>query len=201
MATQRLMLSVFLAATLATATVRITGQAPPTDTIGTALAENGALWFVELASPPTADGTALAQVRAEKAAFRQAAARSGVAFTERFAFDTLWNGLAVAVDGGQVGALARVGGVRNIYPIAAIALPETAAGENPDLATALSMTGADVAQSELGLTGRNVRVAVMDTGIDYHHTDLGGCFGPGCRVAAGHDFVGNAYNNDASSPS
>jgi subtilisin family serine protease len=62
------------------------------------------------------------------------------------------------------------------------------------------MTGADVAQSQLGLTGAGVKVAVMDTGIDYAHPDLGGCFGPGCRVAYGTDLVGDAYNADDPSP-
>jgi len=30
---------------------------------------------------------------------------------------------------------------------------------------------------------------VIDTGVDYHHPDLGGCLGPGCKVIGGHDFV------------
>jgi len=41
------------------------------------------------------------------------------------------------------------------------------------------------------VTGRDIRVAVIDTGIDYTHPDLGGCFGPGCKVAGGWDFVNN----------
>ncbi len=61
------------------------------------------------------------------------------------------------------------------------------------------MTGADIAQSELGYTGAGVKVAVMDTGVDYQHPDLGGCFGPGCRVAFGWDFVGDTFNADPSS--
>jgi subtilisin family serine protease len=31
-------------------------------------------------------------------------------------------------------------------------------------------------------------------GIDYTHPALGGCFGPSCRVAYGHDFVGDSYD-------
>jgi subtilisin family serine protease len=37
----------------------------------------------------------------------------------------------------------------------------------------------------------------MDTGIDYDHPDLGGCFGPGCRVARGFDLVGDNYNSSS----
>src|SRR5262249_7206316 len=69
-----------------------------------------------------------------------------------------------------------------------------------DLVTAIKMTGADVAQNELGLTGRGVRVAVMDTGVDFDHPDLGGCFGPGCRVDKGFDLVGDAFNANDPNP-
>ncbi|KAF8936266.1 hypothetical protein BGZ58_004404 [Dissophora ornata] len=34
-----------------------------------------------------------------------------------------------------------------------------------------------------------------NTGIDYNHPALGGCFGLGCKVAYGHDFVGDDYDN------
>jgi minor extracellular serine protease Vpr len=45
--------------------------------------------------------------------------------------------------------------------------------------SAIRMTGVDIAQNELGLTGRGLSVAVIDTGLDYDHPDLGGGFGPG----------------------
>jgi subtilisin family serine protease len=51
---------------------------------------------------------------------------------------------------------------------------------------------ADVAAAA-GLDGTGVSVAVVDTGIDYRNLNLGGCFGPACRVIAGSDFV----NGDA----
>ncbi len=48
------------------------------------------------------------------------------------------------------------------------------------------------------LTGRGVRIAVIDTGIDYTHPDLGGCArtsniaGGSCaKVVGGYDFVNN----------
>lgn len=37
--------------------------------------------------------------------------------------------------------------------------------------------------------GDNIDVAIVDTGIDYNHPALGGCFGEGCKVVAGYDFV------------
>jgi subtilisin family serine protease len=39
-----------------------------------------------------------------------------------------------------------------------------------------------------GATGAGIVVSIIDTGIDYTHPALGGCFGPGCRVIGGYDF-------------
>ena len=39
------------------------------------------------------------------------------------------------------------------------------------------------------VTGLGVTVAVIDTGIDYTHPDLGGGFGAGYKVVGGYDFV------------
>ncbi|KAG6090711.1 hypothetical protein E4U30_003491 [Claviceps sp. LM220 group G6] len=46
-----------------------------------------------------------------------------------------------------------------------------------------------------GITGKGVKVALIDSGIDFTHPALGnGCFGKGCLVSFGTDFVGDAYN-------
>jgi subtilisin family serine protease len=171
---------------------RLSAQEP--EPAATESAENVQLWFVELASAPTADGTSASQVQAEKRAFRAGANRAGIRFEERRAFDTLWNGLSIRIDAADVGRVSRLAGVKAVYPVTTVSLPPTEPGSSAELFTALAQTGADTAQSELGLTGEGVRVAVMDTGIDYHHPDLGGCFGPGCRVVTGYDFVGDAFN-------
>ncbi len=44
------------------------------------------------------------------------------------------------------------------------------------------------------ITGRDQTVCILDTGINYTHPGLGGCFGnnsvdPGCKVIGGHDYV------------
>lgn len=39
------------------------------------------------------------------------------------------------------------------------------------------------------LTGWGISVAILDTGVDYTHPDLGGCLGANCKVVAGFNFV------------
>ncbi|HXW09881.1 MAG TPA: S8 family serine peptidase, partial [Steroidobacteraceae bacterium] len=85
--------------------------------------------------------------------------------------------------------------------------PEPASAPSPDLFTAINMTGASIAQNELGLTGEGVKVAVMDTGIDIEHPAFGGSgvpltgtgTFPTARVVEGWDFVGDAFNADPTS--
>ena len=178
-----------------------------------AVADNGRLWFVELSGAPVADGGSRAGVQSEKAAFRRAALAAGIRYTERRAFDVLFNGLSVEVDLRDRAKLAELPGVKAIYPVELIQAPQperTGGGAAPDLATALSMTGADRAQSQLGFTGAGIKVAVMDTGIDVNHPDFGGngvaeldsnAFYGHPRIKYGYDFVGNAFNADPTSPS
>jgi minor extracellular serine protease Vpr len=152
-------------------------------------------WFVQLASAPTSEGTDESRVNTEQANFRSAAAQAGLQYRERYAFKSLFNGLSVQVKRGDVAKLSRLPGVAQVWPIIHVKTSATAVS-NPDLGTALAQSGADIAQSKLGLTGAGIKVAVMDTGIDYHHPDLGGCFGKHCRVITGYDFVGDDFNAD-----
>jgi subtilisin family serine protease len=95
--------------------------------------------------------------------------------------------------------VATLPGVKAVFPVVPIRHPrfvEPSAGNRPDMASALGMTGVDIAQNSLGLTGAGVRIGIIDSGIDYDHPDLGGCFGPGCKVAYGYDFVGDDFDWD-----
>ncbi|KEY74466.1 hypothetical protein S7711_04502 [Stachybotrys chartarum IBT 7711] len=53
-----------------------------------------------------------------------------------------------------------------------------------------SMTGVDKLHAT-GVFGKGVKVAVVDTGVDYSHPALGGGFGPGHKVSGGYDLVGD----------
>lgn len=46
---------------------------------------------------------------------------------------------------------------------------------------------------EQGITGKGLRIAIIDSGVDWTHPALGGCFGPGCLVEGGWDFVGDDF--------
>lgn len=43
--------------------------------------------------------------------------------------------------------------------------------------------------SEQNLTGKGIKIAIIDSGVDYTHPDLGGCLGNECKVAGGYDIV------------
>lgn len=174
---------------------------PPSAETGEMVNETPTAWFVEFSSAPVADGGSSKNTKADKTNFRKAAAALGIQYTERRSFDTLWNGMSISVKPGDLNKLRILPGVKAVYPVLKISIPETTTSASPELFTAIQMTGADIAQNELGYTGAGIKVAVMDTGVDYDHPDLGGCFGPGCRVAFGYDLVGDAYNADDTSPS
>jgi minor extracellular serine protease Vpr len=136
--------------------------------------------------------------------FRKEAKAVGLKYTERYAYKSLFRGVSVRIAPSDVGKLAGVASVSRVYPAHYYTLgPEPAA--DPELATAIQMTGADIAQAE-GYTGEGVKVAVMDTGIDVDHPDLGGDGNaaaphsfPNSRIIGGWDFVGDDYNADPES--
>lgn len=51
-----------------------------------------------------------------------------------------------------------------------------------------------ISHTNILASGKGVKVAIMDTGIDWHHKALGGCFGEGCKVSFGKDFIGDTYD-------
>ena len=162
-------------------------------------------WFVELKGNPVAAGGSAATLKAQRDKFHADAKKAGVKYTARFEFQKLWNGISIEANPGQLEAVLGLPNVTGVYPVGTVSIPETRAASIPDLATALKMTGADIAQSDLGYTGEGVKVAVMDTGFDLDHADLGGDGVAGAphansRVVAQWDFVGDAYNADPASP-
>jgi minor extracellular serine protease Vpr len=180
------------------------GDGSGSSKIGGAANETATTWFVELASPPASKGTSKATLKAERDAFKANAAADGLKLAERFSYDTLWNGVSVSLAPSQVATLRSVSGVKAVYPVETVSLPdlvsENGGGSDIDLKNAVGLTGADIAQDELGLDGSGVTIAIMDSGLDYTLPEFGGCFGPGCKVRGGFDLVGDTYNATDTSP-
>ncbi|KAI8872368.1 subtilisin-like protein [Ramicandelaber brevisporus] len=64
------------------------------------------------------------------------------------------------------------------------------------MASVHNITGLLEARRKFNLTGRGVKVGVVDSGIDIHHPAFGSCTSIGqpahtCRVVSGYDFVDN----------
>src|SRR5512133_2588332 len=174
------------------------GAAAP-GSIGGSENETSTDWFVELASPPAVKGTSKAKLEAEHDAFAANAAADGVKVKERYSYDSLWNGVSVSVAPSQVAALGSIPGVKAVYPVHTVSLPnftsEGSGGAGIELKNAVGLTGADIAHNELGLDGSGVTIAIMDSGLDYTLPEFGGCFGPSCKVRGGYDLVGDEYND------
>ncbi|KAF2871705.1 peptidase S8/S53 domain-containing protein [Massariosphaeria phaeospora] len=126
---------------------------------------------------------------------------------------TIFKGASYQFDSDQLGedalqALASMRSVKNVWPVSMIrrttddviwsgsdpgAIPEgirkQVTGENgrfpPHIQTQVNRLHAE------GLTGKGVKIGVVDTGVDYRHPALGGCFGPGCLIARGYDYTGD----------
>ncbi|KAI8050415.1 peptidase S8/S53 domain-containing protein, partial [Syncephalis plumigaleata] len=42
--------------------------------------------------------------------------------------------------------------------------------------------------------GSGIKIAIVDSGVDYAHPAIGQCPGPTCKIITGYDFVGDEYN-------
>nr|WP_305852135.1 S8 family serine peptidase [Deinococcus sp. JMULE3] len=166
-----------------------TGQSAKTLKVQTHVTDR---WFVELSGDPTALSSQ--SVGAQQAAFRTQAAQLGIKYQEVMSYHTLFNGFSVKASSAEINRISRMPGVLGVYPVKEIAAPvverNLADALTPDMYSALNMTGASVAQNELGLTGKGIKVGVIDTGIDLEHPAFAG------RVVAQYDFVGDDFNWD-----
>jgi minor extracellular serine protease Vpr len=125
-------------------------------------------------------------------------------------YQSAYNGMKVRVARDRVADLARLPGVVAVRPLQVF---------TPNNVRGLPLIGAPAVWQSLGLHGENVKIAVIDTGIDYTHATFAGpgtaaafanakasstspadpaLFGPGApRIKGGIDLVGDDYNASA----
>lgn len=156
-------------------------------------------WFVQTdGAPATAGGDASAN-QAKQNSVKQAAQAKGLDVKVDAGYTDLWNGMAVTVPDDQVETLAALPGVTNVFPIVQVSAPKPVKGTQTDVSSQI-MTGVNTVREQYGYTGKDIKVGVIDSGIDLDHPDLGGDGQPGKapfpnrRVKYGYDFVGDKYD-------
>ncbi|KAJ3360543.1 hypothetical protein GGF32_008284 [Allomyces javanicus] len=124
-------------------------------------------------------------------------------------FATLFNGAAVTVSSSaDAEKLTAAPMVKAVYPVVHYrqAPIEVSAAQakmaQPMMRYAQNMTGVVMARQNLGVTGKNVKIGIIDTGLDWTHPAFAvpgkKCdkwLGAGCRAVGGKDMVGDAYNS------
>ncbi|MEK3697727.1 S8 family serine peptidase [Paenibacillus sp. FSL R10-2199] len=110
------------------------------------------------------------RIHSEHNSFTAAAKRIGA--TPGTEYSNIFNGYSVTLPGNQVDKLLKLPGVTAIYPnneVHALAdSTEAAAPVTRSYSDSGELIGADKLHDE-GYTGKGVKVAVVDTGIDYNH--------------------------------
>ncbi|MBI4149167.1 S8 family serine peptidase, partial [Candidatus Woesearchaeota archaeon] len=109
-------------------------------------------------------------------------------------YKTVFNGIALDINDEEALKLRGIPEVKEVYPNYEVhtTLMDSVPLINADDVWLLDKDGGNCASSgKECLTGKGVTIAVIDTGVDYTHPDLGGCFGESCKVIGGYDFVNN----------
>ncbi|RSL59542.1 hypothetical protein CEP54_007251 [Fusarium duplospermum] len=129
---------------------------------------------------------------------------SGQDVTPSLVFDSeVFRGVSFDVKNATNNTLAEIEAlpeVSKIWPAAYFHLPVEGSAAVADSDSRLKYPAWSVhndtnvaAMHQAGHFGEDVVIAIVDSGIDYTHPAFGGGFGPGHRVEAGYDLVGDDY--------
>ncbi|MCX6044390.1 MAG: S8 family serine peptidase [Chloroflexi bacterium] len=202
--------SITLATQPATSTqvsVLVELQAPPVTAIYAEMQAMSAVQAATATQVTAATQTQLATI--EQAQQRTLTALQALNATVMYRNQRVYNGIAVRIATDKLAQLAQLPEVKAVHRLVAKYPAERA--QTP-------LSGAPVlwqAGNGPGITGQGITIAIIDTGVDYLHTDFGGpgtgyaannptkigdvAGFPGEKVIGGYDFTGNLYNADPDS--
>lgn len=89
-----------------------------------------------------------------------------------------------------------------VYPVTYISRPNSVSNgyysqidkNTTETIQAHHLTQVNRLHKELGLTGKGVKICIIDSGVDYNHPALGAGFGPNYKISFGQDLVGNDFD-------
>ncbi len=170
--------------------------------------------LAELGSSPSAVAAANAAARQQRDANRAAQddlgnrlAGSPIAAQEVYRVQRVLNGITVRVEPGKLASIARLPGVAAVRLI----VPEVPFNSTSVPFLAAPPAWGDTLGLGVNLTGTGVTIGIIDTGVDYQHSNFGGtgvladyqandrtvapdAFFPSAKVGGGNDFAGDTYN-------
>jgi parallel beta-helix repeat protein len=115
--------------------------------------------------------------------------RADINITLKSEFKNVFNGFSADIFRSDVEKIKDIPHVKTVYPDNEVSI---ALQDSVFLMNATEVWQMKDSNNKF-VTGENITVAIIDTGIDYIHPDLGGGFGPGYKVIGGYDIC----NNDA----
>lgn len=157
-------------------------------------------WFVEFEGEPGSAEAARSGVLQGQVLTALGGGKNGLStqsINEIFAsrdvmqFEHLFNGISLALDEEEVEKVRKMPGVKAIYPVGEIKAPPIeaqGASLKPQMHHAINRGGVKLAHNTLGLTGKGVKIAIIDSGINMNHPAFAG------RVKKQWDFVGDNPN-------
>ncbi|MYT25485.1 S8 family serine peptidase [Streptomyces sp. SID7760] len=137
------------------------------------------------AGPASTVGDARRALAVRQDAFVETVRRAGLHPASPRKLGLLVNAVAMTVPGSEAARLAAQPGVLSVRPDTRVKVQTDAS---------VPLTGAPEVwkradPSGVKATGKGTVVAVLDSGVDYGHPDLGGGFGKGYKVVGGYDFA------------
>src|SRR3989338_3598025 len=111
-------------------------------------------------------------------------------------YEKVFNGFALAITEDDAKKITDVKGIKKVYPNNKVeaTLTDSVHLINADKVWSLDSNGDNCgATGKECITGKGVTIAIIDTGVDYAHEDLGGCFGgSSSEIARGNIKVGGS---------